>query len=178
MVCVDSSKKSRMCGLARMMDAPATLCTCTSPGNVPCRSAGQCSRLARHFLRPCRSDFNPTQKSVGINSDLQSPRCTKHSRADPRGCPELIGARPNGSGIHGKSCAECASYIWSLPMRTCLLVIDAQESFRYRPYFSARDVPAYLDAQNGLIEGARRRGIPIVRVFHVERDPQSPFAVE
>jgi len=63
-------------------------------------------------------------------------------------------------------------------MRTCLLVIDAQESFRYRPYFSARDVPAYLDAQNGLIEGARRRGIPIVRVFHVERDPQSPFAVE
>src|SRR5690606_19580086 len=169
MVCVDSSKKARMCGLALMVAAPATLCTCTSPGNVPCRSAGQCSRLARHFLRPCRSagqcsrlarhflrpcrsDFNPTKQRVGINSDLQSPRCTKHSRADPRGCPELIGARPNGSGIHGKSCAECASYIWSQPMRTCLLVIDVQESFRYRPYFSERDVPAYLHAQNGLIE--------------------------
>lgn len=63
-------------------------------------------------------------------------------------------------------------------MRTSLLVIDAQESFRYRPYFSARDVPAYLDAQNTLIEGARHLGIPIVRVFHVERDPDSAFSIE
>lgn len=63
-------------------------------------------------------------------------------------------------------------------MRTSLLVIDAQESFRYRPYFSARDLPAYLDAQNGLVEGARNRGIPIVRVFHVERDRESAFSIE
>ncbi len=63
-------------------------------------------------------------------------------------------------------------------MRSCLLVIDAQESFRYRPYYSARDVPAYLDAQNALIDGARQRGIPIVRVFHVERDPNSAFSIE
>lgn len=63
-------------------------------------------------------------------------------------------------------------------MRTCLLVIDAQESFRYRPYFSPRDVPAYLERQNALIEGARERGIPIVRIFHVEREPTSAFSVE
>lgn len=63
-------------------------------------------------------------------------------------------------------------------MRTCLLVIDVQESFRYRPYFSARDLPAYLDAQNALVEGARIRGIPTVRVFHVERDPASAFSIE
>lgn len=63
-------------------------------------------------------------------------------------------------------------------MRTCLLVIDAQESFRYRPYFSARDVSAYLDAQNALIAGARQRGIPIVRIFHVECDPNSAFSIE
>lgn len=63
-------------------------------------------------------------------------------------------------------------------MRTCLLVIDAQESFRYRPYFSQRDVPSYLNAQNALVSGARSRGIPIVRVFHVERDPTSAFSNE
>jgi nicotinamidase-related amidase len=63
-------------------------------------------------------------------------------------------------------------------VRTCLLVIDVQESFRYRPYFSARDLPAYLHSQNALVEGARSRGIPIVRVFHVERDPQSVFSLE
>ncbi len=63
-------------------------------------------------------------------------------------------------------------------MRTCLLVIDAQESFRYRPYFSPRDVPAYLDRQNALIDGARGRGIPVVRIFHVERAPESAFSLE
>ncbi len=63
-------------------------------------------------------------------------------------------------------------------MRTCLLVIDVQESFRYRPYFSARDLPAYLQAQNALVTGALSRGIPVVRVFHVERNPDSPFSVE
>jgi Amidases related to nicotinamidase len=63
-------------------------------------------------------------------------------------------------------------------MRTCLLVIDAQESFRHRPYFSSRDVPAYLDRQNALIDGARARDIPIVRVFHVERAADSAFSLE
>lgn len=63
-------------------------------------------------------------------------------------------------------------------MRTCLILIDVQESFRYRPYYSAKDVPAYLEAQNALVRDAQRRGIPIVRVFHVERDPQSAFSLE
>lgn len=51
---------------------------------------------------------------------------------------------------------------------TALLVIDAQESFRHRPYWSERDLPAYLDAQNALIGGFSERGLPIVRVLHVE----------
>ena len=65
-------------------------------------------------------------------------------------------------------------------MKTCLIVIDAQESFRHRPYFAEHDVPAYLQAQNALIEGARKAGLPIVRVFHVDGPAQASnaFAVE
>jgi nicotinamidase-related amidase len=52
-------------------------------------------------------------------------------------------------------------------MRSCLVVIDAQESFRHRPYFTDRDLPAYLAAQNALIEGCVAAGVPVVRVFQV-----------
>ena len=51
-------------------------------------------------------------------------------------------------------------------MKTCLIVIDVQESFRHRPFFTEADLPAYLTAQNALIEGCAGRGIPIVRVLH------------
>jgi nicotinamidase-related amidase len=53
-------------------------------------------------------------------------------------------------------------------MNTCLIVIDAQESFRHRPYYTERDMPAYLAAQNALIAAAQARNIPIVRIFHVD----------
>ncbi len=52
--------------------------------------------------------------------------------------------------------------------KSCLLVIDVQESFRQRPYFSQRDLGAYLAAQNALINGCVAAGVPIVRVFHSE----------
>lgn len=39
-------------------------------------------------------------------------------------------------------------------MSTCLIVIDAQESFRQRPYFTGRDLPAYVQAQSALFEAA------------------------
>ena len=51
-------------------------------------------------------------------------------------------------------------------MKSALIVIDVQESFTRRPYFSAADVPAYLAAQNRLIEAFEAQGLPIVRVFH------------
>ena len=51
-------------------------------------------------------------------------------------------------------------------MTTALLVIDAQESFRHRPFWSEADLPAYLAAQNALIEGAAAQGAPIVRILH------------
>lgn len=55
-----------------------------------------------------------------------------------------------------------------MPAQTALLVIDAQESFRRRPYFRDTGVAAYLEYQQALIDGARRAGIPIVQILHVE----------
>lgn len=64
-------------------------------------------------------------------------------------------------------------------MKTCLLVIDVQESFRHRPYFTERDLPAYLSAQNALIEGCKARGVPVVRILHSDgpESPENPFAL-
>jgi nicotinamidase-related amidase len=53
-------------------------------------------------------------------------------------------------------------------MKTCLMVIDAQESFRHRPYYTALDMPAYLSAQNALIAGCAALSVPIVRIFHID----------
>jgi nicotinamidase-related amidase len=65
-------------------------------------------------------------------------------------------------------------------MTRCLIVIDVQESFRHRPYFSETQVNAYLQAQNALIAQSQQRGEPIVRVLHVEGPPfkSNPFALE
>jgi len=53
---------------------------------------------------------------------------------------------------------------------TGLIVIDVQESFRHRPYWSADDTPAFFDRLQALIDGAKARRIPIVQIFHVEDD--------
>jgi nicotinamidase-related amidase len=60
--------------------------------------------------------------------------------------------------------------------QTALVVIDAQESFRHRPYWTAEDVPAFLDRMQALVDGASAAGIPVVQVFHVE--PAGPFSLE
>lgn len=64
-------------------------------------------------------------------------------------------------------------------MKTCLIVIDAQESFRHRPYSTERDMPAYLAAQNALIEGCVAQGVPVLRVLHSDGPETSdnPFAM-
>jgi nicotinamidase-related amidase len=63
-------------------------------------------------------------------------------------------------------------------MNSCLIVIDVQESFRNRPYFTDTDLPAYLNAQNELINGCLARGVPVVRVFHSDGPdvPENAFA--
>src|SRR3990167_7579548 len=57
-----------------------------------------------------------------------------------------------------RSCGSCTSD---------RIVIDVQQSFTQRPDFSASDVPAFLAAQNRLIDDFVARGAPIVRVLHV-----------
>ncbi|MFZ2306131.1 MAG: isochorismatase family protein [Rhodoferax sp.] len=64
--------------------------------------------------------------------------------------------------------------------KSCLIVIDVQESFRHRPFFSEGHLPAYLAAQNALIAGCVAQGIPVIRVLHVDGPTvaSNPFAME
>ncbi len=55
-----------------------------------------------------------------------------------------------------------------MSFKTALLVIDAQESFRHRPYFRTQEFLPYVERQQVLIDGAKAAGIPIVQIFHVE----------
>ncbi|MDQ1078626.1 isochorismatase family protein [Pseudoroseomonas cervicalis] len=57
---------------------------------------------------------------------------------------------------------------------TALLVIDAQESFRHAAYFREDDLPAYLERQQALIDGAVAAGLPVLQVFHVSE--AGPFS--
>jgi len=51
---------------------------------------------------------------------------------------------------------------------TALLLIDVQESFRARPYWTDAEAPAFFEKTNALIAGATQAGIPIVQVFHTD----------
>ena len=57
---------------------------------------------------------------------------------------------------------------------TALLVIDAQESFRHRPYYRESETPGFVARLQVLIDGAKSAGIPVVQIFHVE--DSGPFA--
>ena len=51
---------------------------------------------------------------------------------------------------------------------TALLVVDAQESFRHRPYWNDQDTPLFIRRLQALIDGAKAQGIPVIQIFHVE----------
>jgi nicotinamidase-related amidase len=62
-------------------------------------------------------------------------------------------------------------------MNTVLLLIDVQQSFVHRPYYSTDGLEAYLGHQNRLVEHAQRAGVPVVRVLHEEPGgPGQPFS--
>jgi nicotinamidase-related amidase len=65
-------------------------------------------------------------------------------------------------------------------MTTALLLIDVQQSFVSRPYWTAADVPAFLERVNALVGGCAAQGVPVVRVFHTDgpRTADNPFAME
>jgi nicotinamidase-related amidase len=52
--------------------------------------------------------------------------------------------------------------------KTALVVVDVQESFRHRPYYSERNMPVFLERVQALIDGAKAQGVPVVQVLHVE----------
>lgn len=59
---------------------------------------------------------------------------------------------------------------------TALLVVDAQESFRHRPYWNGADVPCFVERLQTLIDGSKSRKIPVLQIFHVE--DSGPFSLE
>jgi nicotinamidase-related amidase len=63
-------------------------------------------------------------------------------------------------------------------MKSALIVIDVQQSFTRRPYWSDADVPGFIDGLQRLINRCRSAGVPILQVFHIEEDdgPQNPFS--
>lgn len=61
-------------------------------------------------------------------------------------------------------------------MNTALILIDVQESFRRRPYWSDRELPAFLSHTNALIQGCIDKQVPIVRIFHVDGDADFSLA--
>jgi nicotinamidase-related amidase len=63
-------------------------------------------------------------------------------------------------------------------MNTCLIVIDAQESFRHRAAWNDALASQYLEHQNALVVGAVAQGLPIVRIFHSQGldEASNPFS--
>jgi nicotinamidase-related amidase len=58
---------------------------------------------------------------------------------------------------------------------TALLVIDVQQSFEHRPFWSEADLPAFRDALTRLITGAVEQKVPVVRILHVS--DKGPFSI-
>lgn len=63
-------------------------------------------------------------------------------------------------------------------MKQALIVIDAQESFRHRPFWDETEYPGFVARLQSLIDDARGRGMPVLQVFHtsVSDDPANPFS--
>ena len=60
------------------------------------------------------------------------------------------------------------------PHSSALLVIDVQQSFRHRPYFTESGLAAFFERSNALVAGFAAAGLPVVRVLHVE--PEGAFS--
>jgi len=64
-------------------------------------------------------------------------------------------------------------------MKQALIVIDAQESFRHRPFWDASEYPAFVSQIQSLIDGAAAQDMPVLQVFHTSPsdDPANPFSL-
>lgn len=63
-------------------------------------------------------------------------------------------------------------------MKSALIVVDVQQSFMHRPYWSDAELPAFLQRLQGLIDRFQAAGAPVLQVFHVEEEagPSGPFS--
>lgn len=64
--------------------------------------------------------------------------------------------------------------------QTALLLIDVQQSFVTRPYWTEAELPGFLENCKQLIAGCAAQGLPVLRIFHVDgpRSADNAFAVE
>jgi nicotinamidase-related amidase len=58
---------------------------------------------------------------------------------------------------------------------TALLLIDVQRSFEARDYWDPEALPAFRNPLLALIEGCKAKGLPVVRILHVDDD--GPFSL-
>lgn len=64
-------------------------------------------------------------------------------------------------------------------MKSALLVVDAQQSFTRRPYWTDTDLPRFISSVQLLVNRFRAHGSPILQIFHAEETdgPQDPFSL-
>lgn len=61
-------------------------------------------------------------------------------------------------------------------MKSALLVIDVQQSFTRRSYWTDAELPAFVHSLQQLVNRARQAGIPVLQVFHVDEEGRrTPF---
>jgi len=53
-------------------------------------------------------------------------------------------------------------------MKTALLVVDVQQSFMNRPYWTDAEYPEFLAKLQSLVDRSRSREIPVLQIFHEE----------
>ena len=63
-------------------------------------------------------------------------------------------------------------------MKSALIVVDAQQSFLKRPYWSETDAPRFIERLQMLIDRCVAQQIPVLQVFHVEEEEgaSNPFS--
>ncbi len=63
-------------------------------------------------------------------------------------------------------------------MKSALIVIDVQQSFMHRPYWTEAGVPAFRQRVQSLIDRFHAAGQPVLQVFHVDStDASDPFSL-
>ena len=63
-------------------------------------------------------------------------------------------------------------------MKSALLVVDAQQSFLKRPYWSETDAPRFIERLQMLIDRCVAQRVPVLQIFHVEEEEgaANPFS--